>query len=936
MNALSHERRSPVERFLGSEEASGGPFALLGVPPAACTDEAILAALDRQLERVNRTTECDTPEADEVRLALHAAAAQLLDPAVRRHLTARWTGRPVPHPRMPTLSEPAQRSPDRVRLEHDAVLTLGLFGGWNRRSLHRLVALAHARGYSSEHVAQTLRGLAGRRRPRPVAARSIRVEKSSSVRGGAAPLPEEVDPARVLLRNALIVGAAGVFTLALVIGLLVHVLTKHPSSAPAPPPAGSPPASAAPRQALSPPPASDGGGSQRVNAATARPADQLGALAAALRELAACPDALAVDPVQAAARFESAIGVLASGWPRVPRDRLIAAQDSIVEFLYRVGHDPALAARSLAAVGAGAESLASPREFGPGANPDRVWPAVWSVAMLVRLARERDFSVAARDAVEACLARALGPSAASVERTFDAGSVAALLALPRAMLASPPSPLPAEPWSRWADAAEAAEQDRARRERILLAGLEALLLLGPEPNADRGVLEIVTMLAARPAWRRGDESRRWLVRLFDDRRVSAADLNAVTAALATRSAAEGVDLTMVLSASASDRVRADLRDRFARVWGVTLDVDRSALAAEWARGAADAVERSHRAANPVEHLASAVILARINGSAWRLWGGEHAPAAEILKDPARDVDAVVAPPSAPAGPPDAGDGAWAERYLAARRNVPLRLEQLGRLAGRGRAIGPVDAEVLVNEALAGSPNEVRTRAVDLVRTLADSPAIVNAVLETLPRTPRQVPAGQLIAYVCQRRLPMVRDPAWSAAARRALVERLLELRAAEGEHGAIDRLSVLMASAYRELASDAPLSEAQRNEASQPPADQSAAAVRARWRDAAGRLPPIPRAPSTWGLDALDRRHAGRVSVARGQVQAFVAEQLGGVEALAFLVAAEQPAHADEIRSILDELEAERRAARHVFEQVAALERAATLLWRVRFGEPPP
>src|ERR1051326_5005477 len=89
-------RPRPVIRFLGQEEASGGPFALLGLSPQSCTDELVLSALDRQIERIDHHAECDTPEADEVRLALHAAAAQLLDPIVRRHLIARWTGKKAP------------------------------------------------------------------------------------------------------------------------------------------------------------------------------------------------------------------------------------------------------------------------------------------------------------------------------------------------------------------------------------------------------------------------------------------------------------------------------------------------------------------------------------------------------------------------------------------------------------------------------------------------------------------------------------------------------------------------------------------------------------------------------------------------------------------------------------------------------------------------
>src|SRR5207237_1369434 len=171
-------RSRPIERFLGPEEVAGGPFALLGVGPGAITDDLVLSALDRQIERIARHPECDTPEADEVRLALHAAAAQLLDPVVRRHLIAKWTGKAVGRVVGGTDLRSANRwhgsgheqghrsgPVSEKLLEGDAILAMALFGGWNLRSMRRLLKVAHARGLNNRQVAMTLRGLAGRRRP---------------------------------------------------------------------------------------------------------------------------------------------------------------------------------------------------------------------------------------------------------------------------------------------------------------------------------------------------------------------------------------------------------------------------------------------------------------------------------------------------------------------------------------------------------------------------------------------------------------------------------------------------------------------------------------------------------------------------------------------------------------------------------------------------
>jgi len=386
---------------------------------------------------------------------------------------------------------------------------------------------------------------------------------------------------------------------------------------------------------------------------------------------------------------------------------------------------------------------------------------------------------------------------------------------------------------------------------------------------------------------------------------------------------------------ASDNVRADLRDRYAKLWGVTLTVDRGLLAQQWAQAARSAVDRSYAAASEAEQLASAVVLARLSESAGRLWRGDTEEAARLLDSASVDADAALQRNEGVRGLGDAGagDGAWAERYLAARRNSLARQDLLDRLSSRGVAMGPVDAEVLISEALAGTPIEVRARAADAARAYVDSPTVVNALLEQLPRAPRVVQTAQLVQAFVGRRLPMVRDPAFPAAARRALVERLLELTAPEGELATIDRLSWLLAGSYRGQASESVLPAAARDALEQPPAQISAAVVRRRWRDAASKISPVQRAPGTPALDQLDRAHAARLGVARGMVQEFAAEQVAIVHLMAVVVGSELPARAEAVRVTLAELTEKRRTAKHVLEQVNAAERAIVQLWLARLPE---
>ncbi|MEX2219098.1 MAG: hypothetical protein WD749_10105 [Phycisphaerales bacterium] len=970
--STSRARVRPVEQFLGPAEATGGPFALLNLSPNDCTDGTVLDALDGQLERVNSHPQCDTPEADEVRLALHAAAAQLLDPIVRRHLIARWTGtvpaRPAtpqqavgdsPPPPGPRLTFPAA-APAAVRLlEHDAILTLGVLG-WNQRSLRRLASLAHARGLNNAQVAMALRSLcrsrARRAQPRagpilripagpapltPADQLDLRMPPAPAPRPMAnrAPAPPEspewsADPSAALLKRATLFGGAALFLL-VVAGIAIIVLTQ-PGTPPAPPAPPGPTVAAAPPGPSQPPEPTP---IVEIPPAPAprRPPPPAPPSAAEItsvgRELAAAAAAVQFDPEGALPRFEGALAVFVSGWPGLPRDRLIAAQDSIVEFIYRASGDTEVCARAIAAVARPAQAVAA-----PPITPEQIVPAIGSCGMLSRLGRETDIPASARLAIEAALATALGPHRPAGEQTFDAGAAAMAQALPQRMVPAPGSTADVDPraWERWAEATDAAAAgDAAARARLLLTGLEALLVYGPEPNQSRPATTAIADLVGRITWRSGEESRRWLLRWFNDRRISAPDLYAVTSALATRSSAEGIDITMVLSTSASDRVRAELRERFATVWDIQDQLARDDLSEAWTRAAQEAIDRSLSSASDMEQLEQAAVLARVNEAAWWQWRGEGGEAAAIVAGLRTPIDAALAgaPNPRTATPLMETDGGWGEKYLAARQNARARRELLDQLRAVTYYLGPVEAEIVLGEAASAAATEVRSAALELVRQFATSPAMINAMLERLPRLPRTAASATLIESVALRPLPPLRDPQWALVARRHLVERLLEVEAEESPLARADRLANVLAVCYRALASPAPLTEAERLESAQPAAHLSAGRVWASWRASADRV--VPLGPSRVRLDDVERRRAGRLGLARGLVQAFAAEQASLCELMGYVIGAEKPGRTEDVRSILARLAEDRRRATSILDQLRAAERAMAQLWLIRLGPQP-
>lgn len=917
---MSPQRTSPVERFLGKGAVTGGPFAILGLDVRILSDDVIIGALEARLKLLAEHPERDTPEADEVRLALHAAAAQLLDPKVRRLLEARWRAAEAEAPRPRFSPRPTPAAPvapatgtaiplGRLRaLEHDALLTLGIFGGWNRRSLRRLAVLAHARGASAQELAAALGSIATRPRAPGTPANGTRPPPPSAI------VHEPSSYAGILAAIVVLCLAVLLVAVIALMGRLAGTgdeATEDPTFVEAPAEAEDAPIAWKPTPSDPP-----------IRAPAERPAAQ-SEPAALVRELAACVEGLSTDREDAGARFDGAILAISSEWPRFPADQLAAVQNHIVEFLYRC--DPGGAAAAVERLASGTDSLVGRAPV----DAAGVRRAVFSMGVLARLTRERDLGIGAATGVETTLAEILGRDRADIEATFASGALAAARAIPSRLVGGPTD---RAAWAGWRGAADALCRNNPElRAGLILSGLETLLIQAEEATSDRAVHETVADLLLALTWRDGDASRRHLLRWFDDRRISHADLQHVTSIIATRSSAERVDVTMVLSTSAIDAERAALRDRFARAWGIEGSIARDQLQGDWAVAARDAIRRSHEARDTFEHVAIAVELAHLSAAIEWHWRGDSDHAAELIGlartlMPEADIDT----PSPPGDPfASTGDGAWAVRYLSVGRSPAGRAERLNELAGRSGPLGPVDAEVVVAEALMGSPAEVRSRAQDVVRAHPSDAAVVNAVLEILPRLPRSVDA-RIVELVAQRRLPSPRSPAWALESRRALVERLLELIAGASPLAKIDELAGLLATGYLRRAADAPLtSDALR--AAQVTPDRAAARLWSRWRREASTPTFGPR--PAMSLEQIDLRRSGRLRVAEGLVQAFAAEQASLAEVLGYLVSVERPGASDRATVVLADLASERRLARDIVEQVSAGERAIARLWLLRTGE---
>lgn len=1000
-------RPSPIVRLLGAGATERGPFSLLGVPYADAPNDAVMAALARRLAIVDTHPEALTPQADEVRLALHAAAAQLVDPNVRRHMAQKWgikAGWPSSVERKAAeaaaASEPATAaravSADRLALERDAILTLAMHGGWNKDSLRRLSMIAHSRGFSSSAVAEVLRGMGRRGNPaengRGKSHGGVRVNGSGAV--APRPMPEPISAAAVLderptlrsvvetiapdieseklIKRVVIFVGAAVLVLAGAIGA-VGLLTANLMP-------GTKPAVVKPAPAPNVAPSPDTGSAELFPSADAskkgsdkskpsKPTDKTsgaGGLdpAAINRDLVTAIEGLEVDNVAALGRFESTVSVFASEWGKLPDDQLRAAQDSVIEFIYRSGAWPEVTARAV-------EAVRSPvRALRPGAAelaPAQVWTAAWSLGMLSRLEAEKDLPSSARLDVQAELQVSAPGRGSAGESGFVDGAWAALNQMPRLLVpqggagagaaldpnasaiatpgvppSAPPPPQPAsatarvktiDGWREWVAALKAASgQNPERRAKSLLVALETVMVSGPDPAAVNDVGEVIGLLVSQLTWRESDESRRWLARWFSAPGVSSADLHAVTEALVSRASASGVDGTMILAENAMQGQREELRDRFARAWTMAGLEDRATVVAEWAKVCRERIEGADSAVEPVDHLSAAVVLSRLNQAAQLMWSGQTEHAQQIFEQ----VDDGLANTRAdirqrhPDHVGDNGDDAsWGVRYIQVDRNIPERLKLLTERSQRGGSLGRVEGALIAYEAVRGSPDSVRRSAREVARRYADDPAMLNGLLDEAPTIPITSENAQLIRSVASGQPPSLADPRWREITRRLLVERLLEVLASHGEFGAIDQLTDLLAESYQARAGDGtPVVDSSGKKGTVPPGEESVRVVRLRVQAAASAAIPSGREPFT--PDQIARRYASRAALADGMVQRFAADQAALCEYMAFITVSEQPSQAEAVGQIIAALAESRRRARHILEQIHASERAITEMWILR------
>lgn len=912
-----------IAKFLGNEASRGGPFAILDVSSDDHDDMSILIALRDRLQQTANHPEGTTPEADEVRLALHAAAAQLLDPPTRQTMLLRW-GPHTAAPRSAPASNPVLPQDERlvIMLQQDAVMAIAACGGWNDKAKARVMMLALSRGCGADEVQAAIASLEGRyTAPSPP---STAMATEAGVLPDAQDGTHDAHPAKAAaphrsrgvptaVKIALLVTLAGaVFVFAAVIALSLPA--KAPLQAGTATLQGAPDADEAP----STPPRDTQGQLFPTLKPTPSPSAPVVSAPATneaqrwLQRLAAASSGLGHDREQALDDLITLLRDGASIWVDLEPAELSVALRCLVDAVYQA-ESVEEAERFLDGIGtAGARSQ----------GRERILRSAWFSGVLARLSVERDLPLATLAAIDDRIARSGATERAASDNAFESGVIANLIQSSNDIATAGSI----EAWGGWLAASDAiAKTMPSRRTDLLLLAIGGALSAHSKPwNA-----AFIDLAVAKVAWHRETQAQRWLLARFDGLDTSRDALTVLTRAIASRSASPGLDASMVLPAAATESDRRRLRDDYAARFGLAGASDGAALDAR----IVEVIGRISAAESTPQHLEDSLRLAaawsRVSEAAWLRWQGLSDLAAAALDQ----ADAHLLPPAPTGAAPPVSPSlrrdeppTWTRSYINAGSAIEDRLSLLRSFPWSD--IHPADAEVVMTEALRGTPAQVRDAARAVVSRASSAPVMVNALLEAISTAPRTAPTAELIAMLSGDTTLRLDERNWRYDARRILVRRLLELLASRGEYADADSHQLALAQSH--LVRSAAVVESARS-ASRPAAPDlaiSLAAERAMWRAAAEDIT-RPRAyPES--LAQITSGSLARSKIASGIIQRDVVRLHEIARLMGLVVAGEHPDRATELWDIVSSLSNRLASAANVGIQVRDCEAAMARIWAVR------
>lgn len=965
-----------VARYLGLKDAPTGPHELLGLSLQRedLTAQKVSRALLSRLRRIDEHPQGRTPEADELRVALYVAAAQLRDPRVREALLSTDDSERVPfgedaQPNTPdpleapgaveagrgeqpaALEPPTASSVDqsfRLAAEH----VLASCGGWNAESKRLLGYLARSASVDAQGLQQALVDIT-RSHESPRYSRDSEHEPIGDYPGSIPsegayllsrsnyanrPLDRRPEDTRtrtwMTIGTALMLASSAVMAVVLLGIVLQRTMTES--------------GEVRTNEVLLPP------------IAPPRLADTDGLPEDEQENPAAVPIGLGYDtgfddavrllqtldrdsferaPEESLKAFEESLDFFSRGWFRAESGVLdvasLAFRDAV---LAAHEHDNALGMRMVRLLA----NRLDPFDAGPRMlDASSLHSSAFCYGICGMLL---EAPIVPNE--ERRLRTRLNSIASASGASFKSGSFFSMVEMALRVQAIGLVPRPSDQsdarlvgaWKAWLDMSQALPQPLAVE--IKLDALENVITSGEDPVFHSPTKAVMDEIVNAIDWLDdvGRIASQRLLAWFDDSvAVDVRDLSVVTEELVDGALLPSLDPTYKLSGSASADDRLQLRDRYALQFSLPQSGGGKEFAADWSGFAIELIETGFTT-DEGSALNAAIRASWLNEAAELWFASDSDGAQQCLQKAAGSLDALVASRGGPVpfgtGRTARADGEWAARYILARRSATERTNLLYELSNTGGPAGQADADVLAEAASYSTPVEIRSIAQRAIVDYSNRPEVILGLLEVLPRAAKQEGVSQMIRDATGRDLPPVDRQEWLQEARKALVARSMELLvAADNRH--LDVASEALASTYAVRLGLLPNRPSQGGSGPVPPVlfDDSVPAAGTsndpsrlvgeyadRLEAEAARYPD--RTTSFATLNEIASRRQWRLRLVSPGIESFTADQTSVLELHAYILSNSRPVHSEDTSRIVRDAAADRRVAQTVYEQIAINEMA--------------
>lgn len=506
--------------------------------------------------------------------------------------------------------------------------------------------------------------------------------------------------------------------------------------------------------------------------------------------------------------FRDAFEEFSQRWISSSQQQLPALSNAVLEYLYRVGDSDAHAQATLAIIAAPAQDV-----FGKGSSaplsPASLRASVLSMGLLARLQAERDLSWSMRSTIDRACDEVFQSASDQVKGAASAGTLSygasiAIRSLVPRLLAQPRTQTTdaAGLWTAWKECTGAVHPtDTLIHSTMVLGAIDTLVNSAIPPSQHPIVLAGYRSLVPALSWNNlpsqttpgakphdaaGTSAASPLQRAAQSRLIAwlaspnaGSDHLSVIISSMIDAKAPGVDISMSLSASANETDRAQLRERFAALFGLdvgvegTTDAATAALARLRELASPLQVPLASQGAQRSEVLTRLAMCSYANTIAWQLVLGDVEIAQASLGG-FGVPDVITA----------AGKGSalfhltviphstsWGVRYVIAGSSAAMRLDALKDAA---TVENMLEARAALDEAMRGTSPEHRSRGRKIIESNPDNRFALAAMLDLSSNAPPAMDLRSLYERLAGEPLPAFADPAWRIALRKSMIRRVIQ------------------------------------------------------------------------------------------------------------------------------------------------------------------